>query len=366
MNASSTNNSLNTFSTPPIANTFTIGIAIIPISVIGVIGSLACLAFIFKHLREHHATTNLLFGDLAVATLLLCGFSLPMQALTMAKMDNLFVKSNHIGFCQAVAYIHWISWTACPCAQAAIAIYRFLSVIFIKHKLLISSRLTAFALIACTWLVPLLTFVFPLFNIFGSYGYSLLSNKCLFTGKIDRHYIIVYKTVNSFGPLAIMVLCYGVVVIKVYQSNRRLGRRVRAEASSASGAPQQQQRQRNSAELRTTKISATVCATFLACFIPWNLFGVLKPDIKDLQSTLGQSLTLIVYAGKRKQGNSGWMLFVHKSSQKTTSHRSVVFLKPKVTFGKIATNKPDALITDYILVNLYTLYTYSTKYKRLT
>ncbi|XP_055346094.1 protein trapped in endoderm-1-like [Paramacrobiotus metropolitanus] len=273
----------------------------------GILGSLLCLYFIKQRHFEQTPQSDALLINLCVSSLLFCTVNAPVLAYTLTTFPiNYFFL--HPSACQGLVYIFWFSQTASAYAHVGIALNRFITLMFLSHKKFSYSNLVAGFLIAAGWIIPLVTFIFPLFHMFGTFGYTTIAHTCLFVGVILRPYQLTYKTLNSFFPLSLMVVSYLAISVKLYciaiNRQRRIDKSVNNDAFSRTTGGLTRatdatvaKRKRVRAEIRTTNTAMITCFIFLICYVPNSLYGFFVKTVRDLQSTTGMSLILLVWIG---------------------------------------------------------------------
>jgi 7 transmembrane receptor (rhodopsin family) len=158
-----------------------------------------------------------------------------------------------------------------------------------------SCKLIAVILISYTWLVPFLVLLFPLLKIGGRYGFNRVASRCSVVMVTNVPYEIVLKVMNSLIPLAIMIVCYIIIFIKIMKTRQRFNfeeSAIRVQGARAVGLL------RFKAEIRLTYIAFLTCAWFSICYIPLSIHGLIATEVYQLQSPLAQALVLMTWIGK--------------------------------------------------------------------
>ncbi|XP_055353230.1 melatonin receptor type 1A-like [Paramacrobiotus metropolitanus] len=291
--ASLAGNTTVTFSTP----TEVFGIITIPISLVGTAGSIGCLGFIRTHAKQQSSSTNALYINLSIATLLFCGIVCPVHAYTqLAQQASSFAQPTYLAksACSFIGFFYFWTLTASAYSHSAIAANRLFIVVLQKSKL--SSTSTTVFLIAASWFIAGMTFMWPLLRLGGTYGFSTESMKCTFSSLTSPEFVISYKVLYGFVPVIIMVICYAAVFCKVAISSRKLRKNPAVNQAGALLMPVNHRRQRN-AERKITQIAFITCVGFIVCYVPSAIFGFVVKARAALQSPMGMALVFLMWIG---------------------------------------------------------------------
>lgn len=277
-----------------LGTTFPFGAGCIPLSLIGTFSSFVCMYQTYRQYRKRPAAIHLFFFSLSVATLFFSAFSLPLTGYTMMVGSTNYV-AVHKDFCRIHAYIYFPLITVCAFSHSSIALQRFITVVLTHFRYLRSAFVTA-VLLAASWLIPVVIFVFPLFSIWGSFGYSPPKNRCAFL-VLNPVYQTVYKILYSFVPLAIILMSYGAIIMVEINSKRRVTANISKSTSPLSREERKKQR-KHQQDLKATRIACVTSIAFVLCYLPYAIYGVAARNLKGLQSQTGMGFDFWVWIGE--------------------------------------------------------------------
>ncbi|XP_055344196.1 red-sensitive opsin-like [Paramacrobiotus metropolitanus] len=272
------------------------GYAMIPVAITGTLGSVFSTVYILhkllftrKKLLLNLRSYDLMFCNMSLASLFFSAFYLPVAAFsTIVGPQSIIASREYHSFCVFTAFSYFSLTTTCAFTHSAIAANRLFVVVF-PHQRNLQSPVCAAMLILISWIIPAVTFIFPFFKVFGEYGFAP-SSRCGFVN-VNYTYQAIYKAISGFVPLAIMVICYGLVAYFEISSRKRLAPGNNKRKSVGSGRDVRLRR-----EARATRTALLTCAAFALGYLPNAIVGV-AASIKMIQSSNGQLASLWMWIG---------------------------------------------------------------------
>ncbi|GAV08895.1 hypothetical protein RvY_18521 [Ramazzottius varieornatus] len=191
----------------------------IPIALIGSLGSCGSLWSIWHDSLHQKTTANLMFVNMSIATLFLCGIHNSMAIYTILTPfeNDIFRYPQNDGLCQFESFFYWVCLCACSNSHVVTALDRVHSVYRLGHR-----KNSSWFLVGVSWVLPVVISAFPLFHLGGVYGFADAARRCAFVKMDSKAYRVAYKFISGIIPLLLMVPCYMAVFHKVYLSQRRV------------------------------------------------------------------------------------------------------------------------------------------------
>ncbi|OQV15308.1 hypothetical protein BV898_10538 [Hypsibius exemplaris] len=330
-----------------ITDNSSLGYAVIPLVMIGTGGSLLCLWSMWRRRaavqNESASSITLLYINLSISSLLFSGFVLTVSSYTMIMGGaSALARPSYSRFCQFQAFAYFTGEGVCAFVNSAIAVNRFFVVVLSGPFPALKSRNVTLCLLAGSWLFPMLLFIWPVFGVFGSFGFSTTS-RCAFL-RLNPIYQTVYKVCHGLLPFGIMLVCYSGIVLHVGVAKRRLqqhrfstaavsrsstvavSRSSTAAVSRSSTAavsrsstvavsrfstaavdlspqPETAPKGRRRAflarqDMQATKIAFATCLAFMICFLPNGIFGMIAGNLRNMQGMTGAGIAYWVYIGR--------------------------------------------------------------------
>ncbi|KAH3847944.1 G-protein coupled receptor moody-like [Dreissena polymorpha] len=228
---------------------------------IGCLGNLiTVLTIIFSSLR--YSVNCILVGSLSFAGFLYCSLILSLQAVIFHRHSTNISQE----FCSAAGGIRYTLTGEIMVTLAAIALYRFLNVVYINtYRYMSETRQLVITLVIC-WLLPMVFTIPPTFRIWGAFHFQPSILSCTFDKSADQSNRVVMVTAGFIVPCLFIVYCYVRIGCKAYKSFKRMSR-------WGSTTPQ----------ARALRLSAMMLCIFVIFFIgtfPYFVVNVMDKEFK--------------------------------------------------------------------------------------
>ncbi|XP_038068618.1 beta-3 adrenergic receptor-like [Patiria miniata] len=193
------------------------------ISIAGVLGNSSVLLAVVLS-RKPRTTTNVFVVNLAVADLFTC-LSLPIMVLAVLSENRERLLVSH-SLCALQGFTAIVCIGCSLNNIASIAVYRAL---ITRRKsrgdrVWLCNHYRLAAMVALTWLIPLVVGLLPIVSEFGSYEYDDKLSTCSFNPTAQGSGTFSKITVSLYYPL--QVLCILTSYASIFFKVRRQGRRV--------------------------------------------------------------------------------------------------------------------------------------------
>ncbi|XP_052767209.1 G-protein coupled receptor moody-like [Mya arenaria] len=189
------------------------------LSLVGSFGNLiTVIAILFTSLR--YSVNCILIGSLSFAGFLYCSLIMSMQAVIFHR------KSHNIAqdFCSAAGGIRYTLTGVIMTHLAAIALYRFLNVVYInKYRYMSENRQLVTSLVVC-WVLPLVFTIPPTARVWGAFQFQSQILSCTFDKKADQSNRVVMVTAGFIVPCLFIIYCYARIGCTAYRSLKRVSR----------------------------------------------------------------------------------------------------------------------------------------------
>ncbi|XP_052767230.1 G-protein coupled receptor moody-like [Mya arenaria] len=186
---------------------------------VGSFGNLVTvLAILFSSLR--YSVNCILIGSLSFAGFLYCSLIMSMQAVIFHRKSH---KIPH-DFCSAAGGIRYTLTGVIMAHLAAIALYRFLNVVYInKYRYMSDNRQLVISLIVC-WVLPLVFTIPPSFRVWGAFRFQSQILSCTFDKSADQSNRVAMVTAGFIVPCLFIIYCYARIGCTAYRSFKRVSR----------------------------------------------------------------------------------------------------------------------------------------------
>lgn len=205
-------------------------------------------------------SSNLVIVNLALADLLVTGYIVPVV------IANRLVGRNALGpvACRVNSLLVFMAMGVSNASIMLIALDRY-CVIFHRHfhDTHVTRRAVLLVLVA-TWLLWLL-YALALFLIFRGFEYEPDAFVCFFDSHSDMGYALLLTFFDFLLPLLILVLCYSVIVARIFRTKVKLTQHGVAQARSYMARFKQEL-------VMLLTVCLTVCL-FVVCWGPFMFHG---------------------------------------------------------------------------------------------
>ena len=208
---------------------------------------------------------NYFIVNMAISDLLLPIFWLPRK-LTDLYVDSWLI-SGPLGqaLCKLLPFLGGISTAVSTQSLILIAVDRFGAVVFPLRSPFISSKLCLFFILA-TWIIAMAFSSPPLFafklveSADGKLVCAMLWNEAFGEFSSPVNYLLAFYVVFLYVPIAVLIILYPVIVIKLKLQKIPGEQSVNAEQQRA-------KRNRN-----VLKMAIAIVVGFVLCWVPWSIF----------------------------------------------------------------------------------------------
>ncbi|XP_076469163.1 G-protein coupled receptor moody-like [Babylonia areolata] len=205
---------------------------------------------------------GILIGNLSFASVLYCSLVLPMQALAYHHRGWVLPLAVCVG---AAAIRVWLIGVT-MCLLSAIAVYRFIHVVYPHAYRRWSERRAFYPIILVCWTFALLFCLGPMWG-WGSYRFESPILQCTFNSlHPDKSHKITVVTIGYVIPCVFICVCYARIGCVVCRSRRR------ALRGSIHG-----RKNRRRGSLRLTTMMLLIFIGFFMGTTPYFLINVLDP-----------------------------------------------------------------------------------------
>jgi hypothetical protein len=186
---------------------------------VGSFGNLiTVLAIIFSSLR--YSVNCILIGSLSFAGFLYCSLILSMQAATFHRNTHTISQE----FCSAAGGIRYTLTGVIMVTLAAIALYRFLNVVYINtYRYMSENRQLVITLVIC-WLLPMVFTIPSSLRVWGAFHFQPSILSCTFDKTADQSNRVAMVTAGFIVPCLFILFCNARIGCTAYRSFKRMSR----------------------------------------------------------------------------------------------------------------------------------------------
>lgn len=278
---------------------FTLGVVLLPIGVLGITGSLLCCFILGKKPKKSRSVADYLFLNLSATSLFMSLFVTPFQAYTaLAGRLNFLNTKTYSPACECIAFFYMFVSNASPFCHVAIAISRFFIVVLSRYLFLRTTGVNIL-MVFSPWILALFCTIWPLFRIGGVYGYNAQSNRCTTIASLTAYeYQLFLRSVAPLISVPSMIICYVAVFGKVIATKNRISvRRPDASILQTQGSVKGKIRRKQS-EMQLTKVAFSTCLFFIVMYMPTTIYSLSAKDNAALRNATSLYLLIPSYVGE--------------------------------------------------------------------
>ncbi|XP_014670607.1 PREDICTED: protein trapped in endoderm-1-like [Priapulus caudatus] len=238
-------------------------------SALGVAGNLLTVVALTRsrRLRKNHMTTFVIF--LAVADLLFCGVSLPVN--TTRYMLRRWALGGAL--CRVFPYFFYSNIASSILMMLLITVNRYVIIVHRAAYTRLYRRAVVVGMVLFAYAFPPLLLLPTLVGAWGRFGLNERTMSCTFLvadGRSARPFVFV---LGVFVPTIVILVCYLRICFRVHRSNRDIEARIDGLTTT-----QLQQRQHCRDEHALTRTMISVFTAFFVCNIPVVFVALTLPE----------------------------------------------------------------------------------------
>lgn len=243
-------------------------------SVVGSAGNLSTIVALgrSRQLRRNAMTTLVVF--LAVADLVFCSFSLPVNTSRYFFLQWPFGRR----FCRVFPFIFYGNLAISILMVLMITFNRYIIILHRKHYFLFCKRTTVAAMVVFSYLIPFILLTPTLLGVWGQFGLKKGVFSCTFLEKDGKNSQPFMFLIAVCLPVAIILMCYSRILCKVCRRNKEMERHM----DDGSNTFIMRQRQRSQGEQNVTITMVIVLGAFCTCNIPVVVVALTVQDERTL------------------------------------------------------------------------------------
>ncbi|GIX70210.1 g-protein coupled receptor moody [Caerostris darwini] len=237
-------------------------------AIVGVFGNFVSILALSKSKKLRNATTAFIV-NLCVADLLFCGFSMPLSALTFLE--------RHWNYgdvlCKLFPLVGYSNGAVSLFSVIAITINRYILIVHPNvYRDMYKPRNIAI-MIGFIWMSALVLLIFPLFEVWGKFGYDPKVGTCSIMKLNGRSPKMTFCIVAFGLPSMVFPVCYSRIYWVVHQASERARKDSLDNVSINKTALR-----RSKQELKVLRMIMVIFITFVLCYVPVIVVKIFKKE----------------------------------------------------------------------------------------